>query len=66
MDANTDDAKGRVKEAVGDLTDNDHLKREGQADRKVGKAKELIDDVGEKAKDLVDDIRDKVHHSGKK
>ncbi len=66
MDSNTDDAKGRVKEAVGDLTDNDRLKHEGQDDRKVGKAKELIDDVGEKAKDLVDDIRDKVHHGDKK
>lgn len=66
MDANTDDVKGRVKEAVGDLTDNDDLKREGQADRKVGKAKEFIDDVGEKAKELVDDIRDKVHHTDKK
>lgn len=66
MDANTDDVKGRVKEAVGDLTDNDDLKREGQADRKVGKAKEFIDDIGEKAKDLVDDIRDKVHHTDKK
>jgi uncharacterized protein YjbJ (UPF0337 family) len=66
MDANTDDVKGRVKEAVGDLTDNDQLKHEGQADRKVGKAKEFIDDVGEKAKDLVDDVKDKVQHSSKK
>ncbi|MGO9876724.1 MAG: CsbD family protein [Acidimicrobiia bacterium] len=66
MDSNTDDAKGRVKEAVGDLTDNDRLKREGQHDRTVGKAKELIDDVGEKAKDLVDDLKDKVHHADKR
>ncbi len=61
MDPNTDDLKGRVKEAVGDLTDNDDLKREGRADRKVGKAKDVIDNVGEKAKDVVDDIKDKVH-----
>jgi len=61
MDPNTDDLKGRAKEAVGDLTDNDHLKREGHTDRKVGKAKEFIDEIGEKAKDVVDDIKDKVH-----
>jgi uncharacterized protein YjbJ (UPF0337 family) len=61
MDANTDDLKGRAKEAVGDLTNNDHLKREGRTDRKVGKAKELIDDVSEKAKELVDDVKDKLH-----
>jgi uncharacterized protein YjbJ (UPF0337 family) len=58
--------KGRVKEAVGDLTDNDRLKREGQTDRKVGQAKEFIDEVGEKAKDLVDDVKDKLHRTDKK
>ena len=29
MDPNLEEAKGRVKEAVGDLTDNDRLRREG-------------------------------------
>ena len=61
MGTNADDLKGRAKEAVGDLTNNDQLKREGQTDRKVGKAKEFIDDVSEKAKDLVDDVKDKLH-----
>ena len=65
MGSKTDDLKGRAKEAVGDLTDNDKLKREGQADRAGGKAKEVIDDLGESAKDLVDDIKDKVHRSDK-
>ena len=58
--------KGRVKEAAGDLTDNDDLKREGQGDRTAGKAKDFIDDVGDKAKDVIDDVKDKVHqHSDK-
>ena len=65
MDSHTDDLKGRVKEAVGDLTDNDDLKREGQADRAGGKVKEVIDRLGEKGKDFVDDIKDKVHRSDK-
>lgn len=65
MGSNTDDLKGRVKEAVGDLTDDDDLKREGQADRAGGKAKAVIDDLGEKAKDVVDDVKDKVHRSDK-
>ena len=65
MGSNTDDLKGRAKEAVGDLTDNDDLKREGQADRAGGKAKDVIDDLGEKAKDVVDDIKDKVQRSDK-
>jgi uncharacterized protein YjbJ (UPF0337 family) len=65
MGAKSDDVKGRVKEAVGDLTDNEDLKREGQADRASGKAKEVVDDLGEKAKDVVDDIKDKVQRSDK-
>jgi uncharacterized protein YjbJ (UPF0337 family) len=64
--ANTDDLKGRAKEAVGDLTDNDKLKREGQADRTGGKAKDFIDNVGEKAKELVDEVKDRIHPSDKK
>lgn len=60
MDGKTDDLKGRAKEAVGDLTDNDELKREGRADRAEGKAKEKIDRLGEKAKDVVDDVRDRL------
>jgi uncharacterized protein YjbJ (UPF0337 family) len=58
---NTDDLKGRAKEAVGDLTDNDRLKNEGKADRSVGKVKDAIDSVGDKAKDVVDDVKDKLH-----
>ena len=66
MDPNTDDLKGRAKEAAGDLTDNQDLKREGQADRAAGKAKHAIDEVGGKATRLVDSIRNKVFRSGKK
>src|SRR4051812_41328857 len=51
--SNTDDAKGRIKEAAGDLTDDKDLKREGKVDQVSGKAKDKIDDVGDKAKDLV-------------
>lgn len=58
---NTDDLKGRAKEAAGDLTDNDDLKREGKTDRASGKVKDTIDKVEDKAKDLVDDVRDKLH-----
>ena len=52
--ANPDEAKGRLKEAAGDLTDDKDLKREGQADRATGKAKDAIDDVADKAKDVID------------
>lgn len=47
---NTDDLKGRVKEAAGDLTDDDDLKREGKLDRGKGKVKDIVDKIGDKLK----------------
>ena len=40
MDGQIDQIKGRIKEAVGAITDDDGLKREGQLDQVVGKVKE--------------------------
>jgi uncharacterized protein YjbJ (UPF0337 family) len=51
--SNADDAKGRLKEAVGDLTDNKDLKREGKIDRAQGAAKEKLDNAADKLKDAV-------------
>ncbi len=48
---NADDLKGRVKEAAGDLTDNDDLQREGKVDQATGKVKDVVDDVADKFKD---------------
>jgi uncharacterized protein YjbJ (UPF0337 family) len=48
-----DDAKGRVKEAAGDLTDNDSLKNEGKVDKAVGSVKDKIGDAGDAVKDVV-------------
>ena len=61
MGSNVDDAKGRVKEAAGDLTGNDKLKREGKTDQAGAKVKEFVDDVKEKVEDVVDDVKDKLH-----
>lgn len=53
MGSNTDDVKGRVKEAAGDLTDNDEMKREGKLDQAKGKVKEAVDDVGDKVNEVL-------------
>ena len=63
MSPNTDDLKGRAKQAAGDLTDDEHLKREGKKDRATGKAKEIVDDLKEKADDAIDDVRERLHRS---
>jgi uncharacterized protein YjbJ (UPF0337 family) len=53
MTENLDDAKGRVKEAAGDLTDDKDLKREGKIDRATGTAKEKVGDAADKVKETV-------------
>lgn len=46
--ANTDETKGKLKEAAGDLTDNQDLKNEGKTDKASGKLKDGIDSVKDK------------------
>ena len=52
-DGGTDEAKGRVKEAAGDLTDDKSLKNEGKVDRAAGSVKDKVGDAADKAKDVV-------------
>jgi uncharacterized protein YjbJ (UPF0337 family) len=54
----TDDLKGRAKEAAGDLTDDDDLKREGKMDRAAGSVKDKVEDAVDKVKDKVKDLND--------
>jgi len=42
---NAEQAAGKVKEEVGDVTDNERLEREGQADQASAKVKKVGDDV---------------------
>jgi uncharacterized protein YjbJ (UPF0337 family) len=46
-----DEVKGRAKEAVGDLTDDQDLKNEGKVDKAVGKVKDKVEEVADKVKD---------------
>ena len=63
MDGKIDTIKGRLKEAVGVLTDNDHLKREGQRDQVVGKVKDKVERVAEKVKEKVERAVKKVKNA---
>ena len=53
MPENFDDAKGRVKEAAGDLTDDDSLKNEGKVDQASASVKEKVGDAADKVKDAL-------------
>jgi len=59
MSGKADDMKGRAKEAVGDLTDNDEMKREGKADRAAGSAKQKAEEAVDKVRDKVKDVLDR-------
>jgi uncharacterized protein YjbJ (UPF0337 family) len=58
MGEKTDEAKGRAKEAVGDLTDDEKLKREGKMDRAGASVKRRTGEAVDKTKELVDDLTD--------
>jgi maltooligosyltrehalose trehalohydrolase len=48
-----DEAKGRVKEAAGDLTGDKDLQREGKVDQATDKVKDVVDGVKDKVQDVL-------------
>jgi uncharacterized protein YjbJ (UPF0337 family) len=52
-DGTTDTAKGRLKQAAGDLTGDDDLRREGKVDEAAGTVKEKVGDAADKVKDTL-------------
>jgi uncharacterized protein YjbJ (UPF0337 family) len=53
MDEKIDEAKGRVKEAAGDLTDDKDLEREGKIDRAASDVKEKVSEAADKLKEKI-------------
>jgi uncharacterized protein YjbJ (UPF0337 family) len=58
--SNFDEAKGRIKEAAGDLTDDDDLKRDGKLDQAGANVKQGAEKAADKAGDAVDKVKDKL------
>jgi uncharacterized protein YjbJ (UPF0337 family) len=58
MGEKLDDAKGRAKEAAGDLTGDKDLEREGQMDQAGAEVKEKTGKAVDKTKDAVRDVMD--------
>ncbi|MDH2425469.1 CsbD family protein [Sphaerisporangium sp. TRM90804] len=51
-----EELKGKAKQGVGDLTDDDRLRAEGEADESKGKLKQ----AGERVKDAAKNVKDAV------
>lgn len=60
MEAKFDEAKGRAKEAAGDLADNDELKGEGKLDQLGAEIKELAEKTQQKVEDVVDALKERL------
>jgi len=58
---NSDDAKGKVKEAAGDLSGDRDLKNEGKGDQAAGKLKDVAGGAKDKVDDAIDGVRDRVN-----
>ena len=60
MSAETDQAKGKIKEAVGVATDRRDLEREGKADQTGAKVKNAASSAKDKIDDAVDAVKDRL------
>ena len=48
-----EEMKGRMKEAVGDVTDNKDLQREGKIDQASAATKKTVDNAADAVKDAI-------------
>jgi uncharacterized protein YjbJ (UPF0337 family) len=60
LDGQTDQVKGRVKQAWGDLTNNDRVHDEGVADEAAGDVKEGFGKARRKVGEAIEDIGDNL------
>ena len=56
LEGTLEETKGELKQAWGDLTDDDKAKAEGMMDEAKGKAQQFLGDVKDKMEDISDDI----------
>jgi uncharacterized protein YjbJ (UPF0337 family) len=60
FDGKNDQVKGKIKQAAGDLTDNDRLHDEGVADEAAGKVEEGFGRGRRKVGEALNDLGDKL------
>ncbi len=60
MEGKAEALKGKIKQAAGDLTDNERLKNEGVVDEATGDAKDAMGRGRRKAGELIEDLGEKL------
>lgn len=60
LDGKAGALKGKIKQGVGDMTDNDRLRDEGAADEVRGDVQEGLGKARRKLGDAIEDVGDKL------
>lgn len=60
LEGKADQVKGKIKQGVGDLTDNDRLHDEGVADEAAGDVQEGLGRARRKAGEAIEDIGERI------
>lgn len=60
LDGKLDQTKGKVKQGVGDLTDDERLREEGVADETSGKVQEGFGKARRKVGETIEDVGDRL------
>jgi uncharacterized protein YjbJ (UPF0337 family) len=59
-EGNMEQARGTIKEKIGEATDNEPMQREGEYDKAKGTVREGVGDVREGIDRTVDDLQDRT------
>jgi len=62
MEGKLDQAKGKAKETIGRVVDDDELEAEGRADHAGGKVEEGFGKARRKVGEAIEDVGDKIGH----
>ena len=60
LEGKAEQVKGKIKQGVGDLTDNERLHDEGVADEAAGEAQDTLGRARRKVGEAVEDLGDKI------
>ena len=60
LDGKTEQVKGKVKQAWGDITDNERLRNEGVADEAAGDVQEGVGKARRKVGEFIEVVGDKL------
>jgi uncharacterized protein YjbJ (UPF0337 family) len=58
LEGKWDQATGKVKEEIGDATDNERMEYEGKVDQAKGNVREGVGDAKEAIDDTADDVKE--------